>query len=104
MKPEEFKTYIKFWICENTIDDAIFKTDYFTDSCIEEAGKEEADGDFVFENELFAVGKFYHSIKLNCDITKSADVKTINYIVFGIGYKDDEGELIDYDEFDYMIL
>jgi len=104
MTLNEFKIYVRCWLAENAVDEGLFKTDYYIDTCINEAQQQESDGEFYYENSEMVLGKFYHRITLDAEYSKSGFVKTINYMALGIGYKDSQGELFGYDELDFMII
>lgn len=104
MTSDEFKIYVRCWLDKNAVDESLFKTDYYINTCINEAMQQDCDGEFYFENDEMVLGKFYHRITLDAEYSKSGYVKTINYMALGIGFKDNKGELFGYDELDFMII
>ena len=110
MREQDFVNYIKVWMLENGKEDNEFlKTDYFAEKLLEKALKEDVDGVIVEDNDLFLIGKYYHTIRLNKELSKTGESEFIKFIAYGFGYKEqgtgiNDGDLYDYTEFDFLVV
>jgi len=93
MKRNEFVNYLKQWCDADCIVDI--------ENIVCEIEKQDAEGDFIFENDTVVIGKYLHSFK-------SGKEKEVKIIIYGIGEKynitENDYELDSYTEFEYIIL
>ena len=93
MKRKEFKNYLKQWYkAEGNAD---------IEKIVCEIEKQDAEGDFIFENDTVVIGKYLHSFT-------AGNGKKVKIIIYGIGQKyhltENDYELDSYTEFEYIIL
>lgn len=81
---------------------------HYAEQRLSEIEREEAQGDFIFENDTAAIGKYYYSISILPEASKDGKLKNIQFCIYGIGIKcnADDGDyaLKEYTEFEYIIL
>lgn len=85
------------------------KTTYLTDERIGDVLNElehsDADGDFIFENELLVIGKYFYIL----DLKKPNGIsEKLNFCIYGVGIKCNvtafDYELETYENFEYVII
>ncbi|MCD7873169.1 MAG: hypothetical protein LUG21_07750 [Clostridiales bacterium] len=107
MNRESFINYLNGWYIKNSTDAQMHLKDY-SERALAFLEKHEADGDFVFEDDNIAVGKYYYSVSVPDWLSKSGTCESLRFCVYGAGtkcrVKDDDYELESYDEFLYVIL
>ena len=70
--------------------------------------KAEAQGDFIYESDSCVIGRYYYSITILPEASKDSRIKELHFCAYGFGTKynitDNDYELADYSEFEYVIL
>lgn len=94
MTRDEFLEYIK----EN------YRCDGNLDFELIEAEHSDVDGDFIYENKLYVIGKYNYALALK---DKSGNDATLRFSIYGTALKQNitpnDYELSNYDNFDYII-
>ena len=72
---------------------------------VEEAQRNEGDGDFIYEDSFVVIGKYIHSLRL---YNPNGECETVKFCAYGIGVKDytsiDDYELASYENFEYLFV
>lgn len=103
MTRTEFINYMKHWYMNNTSNEKM-QEDSYVDKHLLELETSDADGDFIFENSNAVIGKYYYCDEIPSESSKDGKSKTLCFIIYGISMKDKDGDLQNYEEFEYIIL
>lgn len=103
MSKEEFKQYLKQWYINNS-KDKLMHTNYFVDKRLHEIETSDSEGDFIFENNNVVIGKYFYCEELPKTVTADNQSRLLRFYIYGLGTKDENGDLEDYEEFEYIIL
>lgn len=107
MNKTMFLKFLKQWHISNSNNTGTHTAQYARRK-LQSLEEMEADGDFIYENDIAVIGKYYYSITILPENSKDGKIKELHFCSYGFGRKcnitSNDYELESYIEYEYVVL